>query len=332
MYEFEKISRIGEGTYGVVYKAKDTRYEEVVAMKRMRIERPRAEEGRTCQPAISVSSLREIAILLSLSHPNIVDLKEVAIGNELSHMYLVMEYCDQDLAQVLDNIPAPFTEPQVKCIMIQIFRALDYLHEKFIVHRDLKVSNLLLTNKGILKLADFGLARKFSDPSKSGSMTPQVVTLWYRSPELLLQSKQQTSAIDIWAAGCILGELLLHKPLLQGKNELHQLDLIIELLGTPHDGIWPDFSSLPSMQNINLRKQPINNIIKFFPHLNNAGIRLLNFLFMYDPKQRATAEQCLDSSYFKEPPLPCEPSQLPCCSSSEDMEVVEAQGDTVTVK
>lgn len=306
VYEFEKIDRIGEGTYGVVYKAKDTRNEEIVAMKRMRVEKPQHLQG---QSAIPVSGIREIGLLLSLSHPNIVNLKEVAIGNELSRMYLVMEFCEHDLARVLDNIPEPFNESQVKCIMLQIFQALKYLHSRSIVHRDLKVSNILLNKQGILKLADFGLARKFSTPS-SGSMTPQVVTLWYRSPELLLQSKQQTSAIDIWAAGCIMGELLRHRPLFQGKNEINQLDLIIDLLGTPHDGIWPEFSSLPPIKYINLRCQPHNHLTKVFPQLSKAGILLLNHLFMYDPKQRGTADNCINSLYFQEDPLPCDPSVL----------------------
>ena len=321
IYEFEKLNRIGEGTYGVVYKSRDSRTGEIVAMKRMRVERPSVREDGGGEPiaSIPVSGLREIGLLLSLQHKNIVTLKEVAVGNELIQIYLVMEYCRQDLAHLLDNIPSPLTESQVKCIMKQLFEGLHYLHCNFIVHRDLKVSNLLLTEKGILKIADFGLARKYCLPSK-GMMTPEVVTLWYRAPELLIHSKEQTTGIDIWAAACILGELLLHKPLFQGRSEINQLDLIIDFLGTPHDGVWPGFSSLPSMKNINLRHQPFNNIKVTFPWLSDAGHRLLNFLFMYDPKQRATAKQCLESSYFKEPPLPCDPSLLPVSSQDQNEE------------
>ncbi|XP_023221987.1 cyclin-dependent kinase 10-like, partial [Centruroides sculpturatus] len=174
---------------------------------------------------------------------------------------------------------------------------------------DLKVSNLLLTDKGCLKIADFGLARKYGLPVKP--MTPKVVTLWYRAPELLLQSKTQTTAIDMWAAGCILGELLLHKPLLPGRSEIHQLELIVDLLGTPNDSIWPGYSKLPILENFSLKQQPYNNIKHIFPWLSSSGIRLLNLLFMYDPKKRATAEDCLQSSYFKEQPLPCEPQLMP---------------------
>ena len=190
---------------------------------------------------------------------------------------------------------------QIKCIMIQLFHGLVYLHKNFVVHRDLKVSNLLLTDNGELKIADFGLARRYGQ--KDMPMTPRVVTLWYRAPELLFQSKEQTTAIDMWAAGCILGELLLHKPLLPGRSEINQIDLIIEMLGTPNDAIWPNCSKLPVLEKFNLKHQPYNNIKFTFSWVSAAGLRLLNALFMYDPSKRVTAEECLQSSYFKENPL-----------------------------
>lgn len=299
--EFEKLNRIGEGTYGIVYRARDTKRNEIVAMKKMRMEREK--------DGVPISGLREINILLNLSHENIVNLKDVVVGKSLESIFLVMEYCEQDLASLLDNMQSPFSESQVKCIILQLCSGLNYLHRNFIVHRDLKVSNLLLTDKGCLKIADFGLARKYGLPVKP--MTPKVVTLWYRAPELLLQSKIQTTAIDMWAAGCILGELLLHKPLLPGRSEIHQIELIIDLLGTPNDSIWPGYSELPVLENFTLKHQPYNNIKHIFPWLSSSGIRLLNLLFMYDPKKRISAEDCLQSAYFKEPPLPCEPQLMP---------------------
>merc|ERR1719397_259582 len=257
--------------YGIVYRARDTKSGEIVALKKMRMEREK--------DGIPVSGLREIYILLQCCHENIVPLREIAVGRSLESMFLVMDYCEQDLACLLDNMQSPFSESQVKCIMAQVFRGLRYLHSNFIVHRDLKVSNLLMTDKGCVKIADFGLARLYGLPLKP--MTPKVVTLWYRAPELLLNAKTQTTAIDMWSGGCILGELLAHKPLLPGKSEINQIELVIDLLGTPNDNIWPAFSSLPALQEFTLKQQPYNNLKHKFPWLSAAGLRLLNFLFMY---------------------------------------------------
>ncbi|XP_026634387.1 cyclin-dependent kinase 10 isoform X1 [Microtus ochrogaster] len=299
--EFEKLNRIGEGTYGIVYRARDTHTDEIVALKKVRMDKEK--------DGIPISSLREITLLLRLRHPNIVELKEVVVGNHLESIFLVMGYCEQDLASLLENMPTPFSEAQVKCIVLQVLRGLQYLHRNFIIHRDLKVSNLLMTDKGCVKTADFGLARAYGVPVKP--MTPKVVTLWYRAPELLLGTTTQTTSIDMWAVGCILAELLAHKPLLPGTSEIHQIDLIVQLLGTPSENIWPGFSKLPLAGQYSLRKQPYNNLKHKFPWLSEAGLRLLNFLFMYDPKKRATAGDCLESSYFKEKPLPCEPELMP---------------------
>ncbi|CAM5094118.1 unnamed protein product [Natator depressus] len=299
--EFEKLNRIGEGTYGIVYRARDTQTDEIVALKKVRMDKEK--------DGIPISSLREITLLLKLRHPNIVELKEVVVGNHLESIFLVMGYCEQDLASLLENMQTPFSEAQVKCIILQVLKGLQYLHENFIIHRDLKVSNLLMTDKGCVKIADFGLARAHGVPLKP--MTPKVVTLWYRAPELLLGTTTQTTGVDMWAVGCILAELLAHKPLLPGSSEIHQIDLIVQLLGTPNENIWPGFSKLSLVSQYTLRKQPYNNLKHKFPWLSEAGLRLLNFLFMYDPKKRATAGDCLESSYFKEKPLPCEPELMP---------------------
>uniref|UniRef100_A0A2P2I804 cyclin-dependent kinase n=1 Tax=Hirondellea gigas TaxID=1518452 RepID=A0A2P2I804_9CRUS len=299
--EFEKLNRIGEGTYGVVYRARDKRTNDIVALKKIRMEHEK--------DGMPVSGLREILLLQQCKHENIVSMHQVVVGKSLSSVFLVMEYCEQDLASLLDHMAVPFMEAQTKCIFIQVLKGLAYLHSCDIVHRDLKVSNLLLTNTGCLKIADFGLARELGYPLSP--MTAQVVTLWYRAPELLLQAGIQTSAVDMWAAGCILGELLLHKPLLPGHSEINQLNRIIDLFGTPSETIWPGFNSLESLKAFELKSQPYNNLKSHFPHLSAAGHRLLNFMFMYDPSRRATAQQALDIAYFTEEPLPCDPRLMP---------------------
>uniref|UniRef100_A0A3P8S8N5 Cyclin dependent kinase 10 n=1 Tax=Amphiprion percula TaxID=161767 RepID=A0A3P8S8N5_AMPPE len=304
--EFEKLNRIGEGTYGIVYRARDTKSDEIVALKKVRMDKEK--------DGIPISSLREITLLLRLRHPNIVELKEVVVGSQLESLFLVMSYCEQDLASLLENMQTPFSEAQVKCIVLQLLRGLEYLHHNFIIHR--------FANKDVHKCcifidlllfppsaADFGLARMYGIPQQP--MTPRVVTLWYRAPELLLGTKTQTTALDMWAVGCILAELLAHKPLLPGTSEIQQVDLIVQLLGTPNENIWPGFSQLPLIGQYSLRKQPYNNLKNKFTWLSDAGHRLLNLLFMYNPQRRATAKDCLESSYFKEKPLPCEPELMP---------------------
>jgi cyclin-dependent kinase 10 len=191
---YEKINILGQGTYGICYRVRDKQTKKEYALKKVKVDKDLFRDG------FPISCLREISILKICNHDNVVKLKEVAVGNELQKIYLVMEYCEQDLASLLDNLNKPFTESEVKCIILQLLRGLDYLHSKYIVHRDIKVSNLLLTDEGCLKIADFGLARTFSVPSEPS--TPNLVTLWYRPPELLLGSTTCTTAVDMWAVGC----------------------------------------------------------------------------------------------------------------------------------
>jgi cyclin-dependent kinase 10 len=245
---------------------------------------------------LPISSLREINLLLRLRHNNVVELMEVVVGKELDSIFLVMKYCEQDLASLLDNMPAPFTEAEVKCIIKQVFSGVAYLHCHCVIHRDLKVSNLLLTDSGCVKIADFGLARTLGYPPKP--TTPTVVTLWYRAPELLLGAKIHTLAVDMWAAGCILGELLAHKPLLPGRSEINQLERMIDLLGTPSETIWPGFSELPGAKTYTLRQQPYNNLKHKFHWLSRAGLSLLNRLLTYDPAKRYICIMARQTDYY----------------------------------
>lgn len=299
--DFEKLNRIGEGTYGIVYRARDLKSGEIVALKKIRMEKEK--EG------LPICSVREISILMRMRHKNIVELMDVVVGRDLENMFLVMQYCEQDLASLIDNMKVPFTESQVKCIMIQLLDGVEYLHLNYIIHRDLKVSNLLLTDKGCLKVADFGLGRTSGIPPKP--LTPTVVSLWYRAAELLFGSLSYTAALDMWAVGCIFGELLSNKPLLPGKSEAQMVELIIKLLGTPTDAIWPGFSSLPLAKQMVLQNQPYNSLKHKFHWLSEAGSQLLNDLLTYDPHKRISARKARRSVYFREKPLPVEPEMMP---------------------
>jgi cyclin-dependent kinase 10 len=242
-----------------------------------------------------------------------------------------MEYCEQDMAYLMDNVIVNgpgYTPSQIKCLMLQLLKGLRYLHRKFIVHRDLKLSNLLLTRDGILKIADFGLSRRFGKPLKS--MTPRVVTLWYRSPELLLGTKDYSTAIDVWSAGCIFGEFLLSKPMLPGKTELEQYKMIVELLGSPDEHIWPGYSDLPFADVFKTPWVEMDDIERRFPNTTKAGHRLLKRMLAWSPKKRTTAVDAMDSSYFDEFPKGCDPILLPTYPELRNRNQTESGADMET--
>ncbi|XP_060214150.1 cyclin-dependent kinase G-2 isoform X1 [Lycium barbarum] len=299
--EFERLNRIDEGTYGVVYRAKDKKTGEIVALKKVKMEKER--EG------FPLTSLREINILLSIHHPSIVDVKEVVVGSSLDSIFMVMEYMEHDLKALMETMKQPFTQSEVKCLMLQLLQGVKYLHDNWVLHRDLKTSNLLLNNRGELKICDFGLARQYGSPLKP--YTHLVVTLWYRAPELLLGAKQYSTAIDMWSLGCIMAEMLSKEPLFNGRTEVDQIDKIFRILGTPNETIWPGFSKLPGVK-VNFVKHQYNNLRKIFPAtaftgspvLSDAGLDLLNKLLTYDPEERITAGDALNHEWFREVPLP----------------------------
>ncbi|KAG5222397.1 cyclin-dependent kinase [Salix suchowensis] len=299
--EFERLNKIDEGTYGVVYRAKDKKTGEIVALKKVKMEKER--EG------FPLTSLREINILLSFHHPSVVDVKEVVVGSSLDSIFMVMEYMEHDLKGLMESMRQPFSQSEVKCLMLQLLEGVKYLHDNWVLHRDLKTSNLLLNNRGELKICDFGLARQYGSPLKT--YTHLVVTLWYRAPELLLGAKQYSTTIDMWSLGCIMAELLSKEPLFNGKTEVDQLDKIFRILGTPNETIWPGFSKLPGVK-VNFVKHQYNLLRKKFPAmpftgspvLSDSGFDLLNKLLTYDPEKRITAEAALNHDWFREVPLP----------------------------
>ncbi|KAF8378130.1 hypothetical protein HHK36_029467 [Tetracentron sinense] len=300
VFEFESLNRIDEGTYGVVFRAKDNKTGEIVALKKVKMEKER--EG------FPLTSLREINILLSFHHPSIVDVKEVVMGENLDNIFMVMEYMEHDLKGLMESKKQAFSQSEVKCLMLQLLEGVKYLHDNWVLHRDLKTSNILLNNRGELKICDFGLSRQYGSPLKT--YTHLVVTLWYRAPELLLGAKKYSTAIDMWSLGCIMAELLANEPLFTGKTEVDQLDKIFRTLGTPSELIWPGFSKLPRVKvnfvkhQYNLRKKFPSTSFTGSPVLSDSGFDLLNKLLTYDPEKRITAEAALNHDWFREVPLP----------------------------
>ena len=265
-----------------------------------------------------ITAIREIKILKILNHKNVVRLKEIVTskGSDYNQgkgsIYMVMEFLEHDLTGLTDA-GQKFTVPQIKCYMKQLLEGLAYCHAQKVLHRDIKGSNLLISNDGQLKLADFGLARPF-DTDQQRPYTNRVITLWYRPPELLLGATMYGPAIDMWSAGCIFAELLLRKPILPGKNEFEQIDLIFKLLGTPDEAAWPKCSKLQYYDMIlsqNGHRKYQSRFDEKFGQLDPLAKDLLRKLLMMDPDKRITADDALDHEYFWSDPAPATPDQLP---------------------
>lgn len=299
---FDTLNQIEEGSYGWVSRAKDVSTNEVVALKKVKMDYN--------QDGFPITALREINILQKARHTNIVELKEILAGDDPQECVLVMEFLEHDLKTLQEDMSDPFMASEVKTLLRQLVGAVGFLHDNFIMHRDLKTSNILLNNRGQLKLADFGMARYI--PPANAPLTQLVVTLWYRAPELLLGTTTYSTEVDMWSVGCIFGELLAKEPILQGKNEVDELSLIFSLCGLPTEKLWPQFYRLPNAKSLKLprdhRNAPTFNRSKF-PFLTAAGIDLLSSLLSLNPDHRPTANEVLQHPYFKEQPKP-KPSEM----------------------
>eukprot|EP00794_Sanderia_malayensis_P020567 gene20567-22590_t len=221
----------------------------------------------------------------------------------------------------METMTQPFLVGEVKTLMMQLLRGIQHMHDNWILHRDIKASNLLLSHKGILKIGDFGLAREYGSPLKH--YTTIVVTLWYRAPELLLGGKEYATAIDMWSVGCVFAELLTMKPLFPGRSESDMINRIFKELGTPNDKIWPGppaYSGYPLVKKMNFANHPYNVLRqKFGTSLTDKGFNLLNRLLTYDPDKRITAEASLEHEYFKESPMPVDPSMFPTWPAKSEL-------------
>ncbi|KAJ7068303.1 Pkinase-domain-containing protein [Mycena amicta] len=288
------MNHVGEGTFGKVYKAQNTITRVFVALKRIRMESEK--EG------FPVTAMREIKLLQSLRHENVVRLFEMMVSN--GSVYMVFEYMEHDLTGILSQNQFSFTDAHLKSLCRQMLAGLAYLHHKGVIHRDIKGSNILINNRGELKLADFGLAR-FYQKRRRSDYTNRVITLWYRPPELLLGATVYGPEVDMWSAGCIMLELFTKKPVFQGNDEIHQLDTIYRVIGTPTVDRWPEVANLPWYELVKPREVIPNHFREMFRKwMSQAALDLAERLLFYDPVARATAVQALEAPYFtqEEPP------------------------------
>ena len=305
LVRFHDLTKVGEGTYGVVYKALEKKTGREVALKKIKLDSDSEGVPSTC--------IREISLLKELDHSNIVKLYDVIHSG--TRLFLVFEYIEQDLRNLMERIkPKPIPLPYVKSFLWQLLQALSYCHTHRVVHRDLKPQNLLVNNAGVIKLADFGLARSFSMPTRV--YTHEVVTLWYRAPEVLLGSRFYSCAVDVWSLACIFAELVSAKVLFNGDSEIDQLFKIFQVLGTPNSEIWNGVEELPDYN-------PLFPVWKGFklercvPGIGDDGLDLLSQMLVYPPHLRLSTKMALCHRYLRDVPVHLEPLTRLICDRNK---------------
>ncbi|KAJ1265991.1 hypothetical protein BS78_08G116300 [Paspalum vaginatum] len=312
---FEKLEKVGQGTYSSVFRARELATGRLVALKKVRFDSVEPESVRFMA--------REILILRRLrGHPNVVGLDGLITSRSSSAIYLVFEYLEHDLAGLTSDPDVTFSEPQIKCYMRQLLEGLAHCHARGVMHRDIKCANLLVSDGGELKVADFGLANLFA-PSPSAAAAPltsRVVTLWYRPPELLLGATAYEPSVDLWSAGCVFAEMHARRPVLQGRTEVEQIHKIFKLCGSPPDDFWRRSGLAHAAIFRPQHPYPSRLRDTFAPSMPDHAFRLLATLLSLDPAARGTAAAALDSEYFTTPPYACEPASLPKYAPNKEMD------------
>ncbi|XP_038078899.1 cyclin-dependent kinase 7-like [Patiria miniata] len=298
---YEKIEFLGEGQFATVYKARDVEDDNrIVAVKKIKLgHRSEAKDG------VNRTALREIKLLQELKHENIIGLLDV-FGHK-SNISLVFDFMDTDLEVIIKDNSLVLKPGDVKAYMIMTLKGLEYLHTHWILHRDMKPNNLLIDTNGVLKIGDFGLAKFYGSPNRV--YTHQVVTRWYRCPELLFGARIYGVGVDMWALGCILAELLLRLPFLPGESDLDQLTRIFQTLGTVTEEQWPGMTLLPDY--IEFKKFPGTMLSDIFTAATDDLLELIAALLCINPMKRYTATQALKMEYFSKKPGPTVGRELP---------------------
>ncbi|KAF8880072.1 kinase-like domain-containing protein [Infundibulicybe gibba] len=324
--DYEVTTKLGEGTFGEVHKAIQKATGKVVALKRILMHNEK--EG------MPVTALREIKILKALKHSCIVDILDMFVVRSTEQdplsVYMVFPYMDHDLAGLLENERVKLQPSHIKLYMKQLLEGTEYMHRNHILHRDMKAANLLISNSGSLRIADFGLARSYDVNVTRGvsdhrgrerKYTNCVVTRWYRPPELLLGARQYGGEVDLWGIGCVLGEMFSRRPILPGTSDLDQLEKIWQLCGTPNQHTWPNYDALPGCEGVKRFSTNHSRRIKqTYESVGPETCDLLDKLLTCNPRERITASQALDHDYFWTDPLPADPKTLPSYEASHEFD------------
>eukprot|EP00753_Platysulcus_tardus_P000371 PLAT10381.1.p1 GENE.PLAT10381.1~~PLAT10381.1.p1 ORF type:complete len:445 (+),score=131.21 PLAT10381.1:746-2080(+) len=297
MSDYEILTVIGEGNYGRVFKAKHKKTGRLVALKKVKMEQEKQ--------GFPITAIREIKLLQNMKHRNIVQLLDIAMSKASDYnkmkgnVYMVFEYAEHDLNGLLHAPQVRLTDEHVRVFMYQLLEGLCYIHTNKILHRDLKGANVLVSNDGTLKIADWGLARSYID-SEQQRLTVKVVTRWYRAPELLLGDEHYGPAVDMWSAGCIFAELLCRQPLFPGRDDADQLRRIFHVCGTPTADSWPGHDKLPGWGAARPAHALPSRMDRAFTNsrIHPLALKLLKSLLTLDPARRLSAADALDADYF----------------------------------
>ncbi|XP_037073748.1 cyclin-dependent kinase 20-like [Pollicipes pollicipes] len=298
MNNYKVISRIGEGAHGVVLSAESLITGETVALKKVPLKR--LEDG------IPLTMLREIKTLQHLESRHVVRLLDVFPQGP--GFVLVFEHMVTDLAEILRDAARPLLPAQVKRYMQSLLRGTGFLHAHGVVHRDLKPANLLISAGGALKLADFGLSRVLD---RGRLYSHQVATRWYRAPELLYGARKYDHGVDLWAVGCIFGELLNSSPIFRGDNDIDQLLVVLKTLGSPSEETWPGMSQLPDFNKIPFPEFRSAGVDVLFPEAPPEAVDLVRRFLVYRSDTRLAARAALLQPYFHCAPAPAVDAEMP---------------------
>ncbi|KAI3404345.2 KIN28 [Candida oxycetoniae] len=298
--KYTKERKVGEGTYAVVYLGKQQVTKRPIAIKEIKT--------GLFKDGLDMSAIREVKYLQELKHRNIITLIDVFSSS--NNLNLVLDFLPADLEVLIKDKSIVFKSADIKSWMLMTLRGIHHCHRNHILHRDLKPNNLLISPSGELKIADFGLARSLGNPNED--LSSNVVTRWYRAPELLFGAKHYTEAIDIWSIGIIFAELMLRIPYLAGKDDVDQLDVTFRAYGTPTEQIWPNVSSLPLYNALHIYPPPSRQEMRSrFSAATDKALDFLILLTQLDPSRRCNSTQALLHEYFTESPRPTEPENLP---------------------